>query len=248
MKSTEAVHFAGKIALGLERLKYFPRQLLTADDMRVEQEYFLEKQRRHNRFLHGWGVVCGLLIKAEAAAGPLAVIICPGYALSPCGNEIYVPEAVHFDLTATTQQLAQPTCAQPTVSPAVLDSKKLAIMIRYVECQTRPVRTMPAGCGCDETECEFSRIRDGFEVRAVPTAGEAEVVGVTSLCDIQKNIADKLPPFPSAPTTDWLQLAVIDLTAGPVVSDKLIFNEQRRVLYSTAQIQQQVIDGICNAN
>ena len=28
---------------GLERLRYFPRQLLTADDMRVEQAYLREK-------------------------------------------------------------------------------------------------------------------------------------------------------------------------------------------------------------
>jgi hypothetical protein len=42
----------------LERVRYFPRQLITADDMRAEQEFFLNKMRRHNRFLHGWGVVC----------------------------------------------------------------------------------------------------------------------------------------------------------------------------------------------
>ena len=38
----------------LERMRYFPRQLLTADDMRTEQEYFREKMRRHNRYLVGW--------------------------------------------------------------------------------------------------------------------------------------------------------------------------------------------------
>ena len=44
----------------LLRLRYFPGQLMTADDMRAEQEFLLKKARRHNRFLHGWGVTCGL--------------------------------------------------------------------------------------------------------------------------------------------------------------------------------------------
>ena len=247
MGSIDTFQCSSNSAGGLERVRYFPRQLLTADEMRVEQEYFLEKQRRHNRFLHGWGVVCGLLVKANAVVGPLAVSICPGYALSPCGNEIYVPDAVRFDLTATTQQLAQPACARPGFSAAALDSGLLAIMIRYVECQTRPVRTMPAGCGCDETDCEFSRIRDGFEIRAVPTDGKSEVDTTPGLCQIQKDIPGQLPPFPPVPTSDWIQLAVINLKGGPVVSDKLIDNGNRRVLYSTAQIQHQVIDGICKA-
>src|SRR4051812_8765778 len=37
-------HEHNEVASSLERLRYFPRQLLTADDMRVEQEYFREKQ------------------------------------------------------------------------------------------------------------------------------------------------------------------------------------------------------------
>ena len=51
----------------LERVHYFPRQLLTVADMTTDQNYFLEKLRRHNRFLHGWGVVCGL----EVIAAPI---------------------------------------------------------------------------------------------------------------------------------------------------------------------------------
>src|SRR5512147_2416454 len=92
-----AEHEQNETASSLERLRYFPRQLLTADDMRVEQEYFREKMRRHNRFLHGWGVVCGLEVVADAASGPMAVKVCPGYALGPWGDEIYVEEPIAFD-------------------------------------------------------------------------------------------------------------------------------------------------------
>ncbi|MEO8153899.1 MAG: hypothetical protein ABI605_12575 [Rhizobacter sp.] len=227
---------------GLERLRYFPRELLTADKLRAEQDYFLEKQRRHNRFMHGWGVVCGLVVKPDPNAGPLALIICPGYALSPFGNEIHVADAQPYDLTPTLQQLAQPACANPGLSGAALAGGPLAIMIRYAECMTRPERTLPAGCGCDDSDCEFSRIRDSFEIRAVPKDKELAMLAPSSVCEIQHDIAGKLPPMPSPPTSDWLQLAVVDLNGAKTVTAALIDNNSRRVLYSTAQVQSQVID------
>lgn len=241
MVSTDTAQCGCITSTGLERLRYFPRQLLTADEMRAEQEYLLEKQRRHNRFLHGWGVVCGLIVQANPSAGALVLTICPGYALSPCGNEIFVPEPVTFDLMATLQQLAQPACANPGLSATAASAKPLHIMIRYAECQTRPLRTLPAGCGCDDSACEFSRIRDGFEIRAWPTA-LAESGDSKTLCDIQDDININMPPMPPKPNSDWVELAKITFTAGKL---EVIDNSTRRVLYSTAQIQAQVISD-CN--
>jgi hypothetical protein len=47
-----------------KRLNYFFGQMLGVDDFRGEQAYFHEKQKLHNRCLHGYGTVCGLLVKA----------------------------------------------------------------------------------------------------------------------------------------------------------------------------------------
>src|SRR5262249_27245113 len=44
------------------RLNYVYGQLLGVADFQAEQSYFREKQRLHNRCLHGYGVVCGLLV------------------------------------------------------------------------------------------------------------------------------------------------------------------------------------------
>jgi len=43
-----------------DRLRYFYGQMLHARDLQLEQAYFREKLKLHNRCLHGWGVVCGL--------------------------------------------------------------------------------------------------------------------------------------------------------------------------------------------
>jgi hypothetical protein len=49
--------------------------------MRVEQDYFIERLRRHNRLLHGWGIICGLQVLPDATAEqPWRVKVCPGAA------------------------------------------------------------------------------------------------------------------------------------------------------------------------
>lgn len=46
------------------RLRYFYGQMLAAQDLQTEQDYFREKLKLHNRCLHGYGTVCGLKVVA----------------------------------------------------------------------------------------------------------------------------------------------------------------------------------------
>ena len=61
----------------LERARYFARMLLTADDLTADQQHFLGRFRRHNRLLHGWGVVCGAGVRAVTTK-PYTVVVEPG--------------------------------------------------------------------------------------------------------------------------------------------------------------------------
>lgn len=148
----------------LERVRYFCRQLLTADDMTVEQEYFRQKLRRHNHYLHGFGVVCGLSVEpAPDAAHPWRVRICPGYAVAPQGDEILVPAPTLYDLATGAQDEPCAPCPCPPVPNVGRDERQIVFLgARYSECSTRPVRLHPAGCGCDDCACDYSRIRDDF--------------------------------------------------------------------------------------
>ncbi len=74
----------------LKRVRYFFGQLLSADDFTAEQEYFLEKHRRHNRSLHGAGVVCGMEVSRQKDS----VVVHPGLALNCRGEEISICEPV----------------------------------------------------------------------------------------------------------------------------------------------------------
>src|SRR5882762_2817634 len=78
-----------------ERPRYYARQLITSDDLTLEQEYFRNRLRAHNRLLHGWGVVCGAHVcpsPSSTTSGykPWEVIVEPGYILGPYGDEIII--------------------------------------------------------------------------------------------------------------------------------------------------------------
>jgi hypothetical protein len=201
-------------ATSAERVRYFPRQLLTADDMRTEQEYFREKLRRHNRYLHGWGVVCGLEVVADMTRGAMYVAVCPGYALSRCGDEIVVEESTPLDLTYCTRPSAAPCAPHGAVVPIARDVKSLLVQIRYVECPSRPLRTLPAGCGCDDTACEYSRIRDGFELQCVVKPSEQPKRPTAK-------INPRIPACPPLDTDPWIVLAEVKIDGGITIDNEV---------------------------
>jgi len=159
--------------VGLERTHFFPRQLVTAPDLTQDQDYFREKHRRHNRLLHGWGVVCGA--RCKRGSGECEIVIEPGYILGPFGDEITIDREVTIDVCKQDLDgnVAGP-CGQPTdpwCSNVRIDRSagdKLYIAVRYAECQDRPVRVISGGCGCEQGECEYSRIRDSYTIRVLP--------------------------------------------------------------------------------
>jgi hypothetical protein len=81
-----------EIPLG-KRNNYFSGKLLSEEDFNDEQNYMLNKMRLHNRMLHGWGTVSGLEVSASEDSFN-GVIVSPGVAIDPFGNEIIVSSAV----------------------------------------------------------------------------------------------------------------------------------------------------------
>ncbi|HEV2828127.1 MAG TPA: hypothetical protein VGW76_11045 [Pyrinomonadaceae bacterium] len=71
----------------LKRLRFSTGQVLTAENLELEQQYFREKLKRHNRTLHGFGIVSGLKVIVQAGQ----IIVEPGLALDCEGNELVVP-------------------------------------------------------------------------------------------------------------------------------------------------------------
>lgn len=125
---------------GLERVSYFSGQILGADDFETEQAYLRGRLGRRNRLLHGTGIVAGLDVAIDASAG--AVVIAPGMAFAPDGNEIGLD--------------APCTLALPASSTAWL------VQIAYREAPCRNV-VSPAGTSA-------SRIVETFDASLAATA------------------------------------------------------------------------------
>jgi hypothetical protein len=123
-----------------ERPRYFFGQVIGVDDLEQEQLYHREKARRHNRFLHGWGIVHGLDVHASTHR-PREVTISPGYALDRRGEEIVISESVAVDLSGHAA------------------GTTLYVAVRYDERLERPVPT-PRGQ-------QYTRVRETFAVEVL---------------------------------------------------------------------------------
>jgi hypothetical protein len=155
----------------LDRTRYFSGQLLTEADLNNEQSYWLAKSRIHNRFLHGWGVVCGMQVVCSECDG--WVTVKPGYAVDPCGNDIIVCSEQPFNVIKAINACCTPSKQTSNCSPlraAPPDTckdalQKWCITIEYQEQQSRMVAPLKqatpksdrcscggikgsCGCGC----------------------------------------------------------------------------------------------------
>ncbi len=94
------VHAAPCPDRALIRNRFFAGKLLSADDFEEEQHYHRAKHRRHNRLLHGSGIVSGLEVSLEPGqpgGGPV-VVVSPGVAIGPDGEELLLCEPATSDL------------------------------------------------------------------------------------------------------------------------------------------------------
>jgi hypothetical protein len=143
----------------LERPRFFAGQLISEAELNSEIDYMLAKQRLHNRYLHGVGTVCGLEVVCSNCEGQ--VIVKPGYAIDPCGNDIIVCTEQRFDLLKaikaccdSRKKKCKTDCDPylPAGDPGCTGLEQhWCITITYQEKPTRPttpLRNQPKSCGC----------------------------------------------------------------------------------------------------
>jgi hypothetical protein len=101
----------------LVRPNFFLGQVLTAEDLQAEQEYHRQKQRIHNRTLHGFGIVSGLQVEAEDQH----IYVSPGHAIDVNGEEIGL-------------------CTRVAI-PLPKSSVEAFVSVRYFEVPCRPINS-----------------------------------------------------------------------------------------------------------
>jgi hypothetical protein len=223
------------------RPRYFPRQLITPEEMILEAQYFRDKLRHHNRLMHGWGVVCGAGVcrvpksdqpeSQQAKTGPeyepWKVLVKPGYILGPCGDEIIIEcnqikdlrkQGVTSVSSEPCPEEVDPWCSDPETTP---HEHTIYVAVKYQEIMTRPIRVQPVGCGCDDTPCEYSRWCDGYEIGILDACPHESptLPANTDTLKLEHLRHGAIPDCPECPTKPWVGLAAVTIDEKGIISD-----------------------------
>lgn len=174
-----------------ERVKYFYGQLLGVREFQTEQSYFFEKHRLHNRYLHGYGVICGLAVEPCRSPDPCEPPPPPESSTPvPAEKALVVqvdptrvvewPEKLCIEidcglaLDCQGNEIVVPWPTQIDLIGALgcdakekfLDGKHAYVTVCYVAKPCEPVRPVTAdSCGGLLPDCVPSRLRDDFCIR-----------------------------------------------------------------------------------
>lgn len=150
-----------------ERPRFFGGQLLTDKDLEAAQRYVIEKNKLHNRYLVGTGVVCGLAVRCDPCCDG-SVTVEPGYAIDCCGNDIVLCQSETFnilDCLEKQRQEEEPYCGTKIRTPKTRKdepAKEYCLVLFYDEEPAKPITALIRDNGCSNTRCEPSRIRETF--------------------------------------------------------------------------------------
>ena len=197
-----------------KRVKYTNGLILGVDEFVQEELYLSEKNRLHNRALHGYGTICGLDVSIQQGDTGPEVIVAPGLAINPQGQEIRVSAAQCAQLNAwlahhqaeVLEQLGSPP--DPVLS--------LYVTLCYRECETDLVPIPGEPCRSQEKQVVPSRIADDFELRLSWTpSAQIEETTIRRFGDLLAQIV-----ITADGTTFLTQLELEDLVRG-LASDSL---------------------------
>ena len=179
----------------LARPDYRPGEYLLADDVKAGQQYLQQRFRRHDRMLHGPGVICGLrVVPANDPGHPWGVFVCPGYAIGPYGDEIELRRRELLDIEDSLwMNFSTPGLPQFAF-----------VGISYAEKLIKPVPAPMPLCQCDETTYVPSRIKDSHQL-AVLWTGIQERRRLFDMC------AGEVMECEPCPESPYLLLARINL-------------------------------------
>lgn len=226
-----------------KRVNYTHGLVLGVDDFQQEQSYHKENRRLLNRFLHGYGIVCGLLVKPTDPPSEEWVFVEPGLALDPLGREVVVSTGVQLDLSEYPGSES---------GMEVAEQSTVYVTLEYQESETDPVPVTTGPAQTPEEATAPSRILETFQlgVRAEPVARpsdlDQELVEKIAAAIRRREgpealyalLSQAVSQPCSSPVADAaLTLAAVDLPIeGPILAEHIHNHTHREIVLSSARI------------
>jgi hypothetical protein len=140
--------------------------LLGVDDFRAEQGFHVGRLRRHQRLLHGAGVVNGYAVEFRAEGFELHVS--PGYAIDALGRDLVLDVAQCVSLPLWWLEHREEDAFDDVETPddATLD---LDVVVCHVTCLGSPVPAIAEPCAGDAADVAYSRICETVRLALVRT-------------------------------------------------------------------------------
>lgn len=170
-----------------------------------------DRFRRHNQFLHGWGVVCGADV--TPVAGSKSVLVSAGFAVSPVGDEIHIPASaapLEFEITESEPRFLA-ICAVPMAFASKLSANG---------------------------DCDWARLDLGFKLtllKELPPSHQEAVLSCKQLEEIVCHNANVPYPGEIKPNEHCVVLARVQLGEAGVEIDPTF--ARRRLLSESLMFQ-----------
>ncbi|MER7000541.1 hypothetical protein [Streptomyces sp. NPDC000410] len=199
-----------------ERPLWFTHQVVGAADLDQWNRWAIERMRRHNRVMHGWGLVFGTEAKVakttQGAPIPGTVEVSPGLVLSPQGDEIALDAPVRVDVRGLG----------PAGGAGPLDPAHWYFLAVSYDEQLRG--EVPKGCDEGTEGCEHTRAFECFRLGLLDT--------LPSVYTLPTPTGDHPPPPVTA--EPWVVVAGVKVArSGTVTLD----TAQRRFVPKAAASQ-----------
>jgi hypothetical protein len=166
-------------------INYHFGMLLGVDDFRAEQGFNVGRLRRHQRALHGYGVVWGYPVAYVEER--LELQVGAGYALDPLGRDLVLDATQCLSLAAWWEKHRADEVFADFANPdnVTFDAD---VVLCYANCLSRPVPAIAAPCADGQADIAYSRLcetitltlvrRDAEHPRPAPPAAPYHLLRV----------------------------------------------------------------------
>jgi hypothetical protein len=216
------------------RPRFFAGQLLTEEDLNRLDDYIVKKNKLHNRYLHGWGVVCGLDVVCNPCVDQSAqttikqVTVKAGYALSPCGEDIIVYGDTSVDigkLIQTCRQVQRQVNCEPPWPTSSTECQEQTedwvLALCYAEKPSRGITALKGSsasdCGASKSSCNCQSNSTSKSVYQTSTRSAPAQCESTLTCEGYSWRVYKAPPAATTPAKGAMVDRFLDC-AKPLVA------------------------------